>query len=109
MEQARKEDTEGQYLTATAVVAQSLGCVQLFVTPWTVQTPLSFTISHNLLKFMSVESVVLSNHLILCHPLLLPSIFPSISVFSSELTLHIRWPKYWSLSFSINPSKGNQG
>jgi len=72
MEQARKEDTEGQYLTATAVVAQSLGCVQLFVTPWTVQAPLSFTISHNLLKFMSVESVVLSNHLILCHPLLLP-------------------------------------
>ena len=88
MEQARKEDTEGQYLTATAVVAQSLGCVQLFVTPWTVQTPLSFTISHNLLKFMSVESVVLSNHLILCCSLLLlPSIVPSIKIFSNESVL----------------------
>ena len=69
------------------------------------QAPLYFTISWSLLKFMSTESVMPSNHLILCCPLLLlPSIFPSIKVFSSESTLHIRWPKYWSLSYSISPS-----
>ena len=68
------------------------------------QASLSFTISWSLLKLMSIESVMPSNHLILCHPfLLLPSIFPSIRVFSNELTLHIRWPKYWSFSFSISP------
>ena len=76
------------------------------MTPWTAarQTSLSFTISWSLLKFMSVESVMLSDHLILCHPLLLlPSVFPSIRVFSSESALHIRWPKYWSFSFSVSP------
>ena len=79
------------------------------VTPWTAacQASLSFTISRSLLKLMSIESVMPSNHLILCCPLLLPSIFPSISikVFSNELALFIRWPKYWSFSFSISPSK----
>ena len=85
-------------------VVQSPSCV--FATPWTAahQCSLSFTISQSLLKFMSIESVILSNHLILCHPLLLlPSIFPSIRVSSSELALCIRWPKYWSFSFSISP------
>ena len=67
------------------------------------------TISWSLLKFMTIESVMLSNHLILCCHLLLPSIFPSIRVFSNEFILHIRWPKYWSLSFSIRPSKDIQG
>ena len=84
-------------------VAQS--CPTL-ATTWTAarQASLSITSSRSLLKLMSIESVMLSNHLILCHPLLLPpSIFPSIRVFSSESVLHIRWPKYWSLSFSINP------
>ena len=82
-------------------VVQLLGCVQLFVTPWMAahQASLSFTIPQSLLKFMSIKSVMLSNHLILCHPLLLlPSTFPSIRVFSNELALRIRWPKYWSLS-----------
>ena len=74
-------------------------------TPWTAACPayLSFTISRSLLKLMSTESVMLSNHLILCHPLLLlPSIFPSIKVFSNESVLCTRWPKYWSFSFSIS-------
>ena len=87
---------------------QSLSHVQLFVTPWTAacQPSLSFTVSWSLLKAMCIESVMLSNHLILCHPLLLlPSIFPSIRVFSNESALPIRWPKYWSFSFSIIPSK----
>ena len=78
----------------------------LFVTPWTAacQASLSFIISQNLLKLMSIELVVPSNHLILCCPLLLlPSIFPSIRVFSNESVLHIRWPKYWSFNFSISP------
>ena len=86
---------------------QSLSHVQLFATPWTVtcQASLSITNSQSLLKLMSIKLVVPSNHLILCHPLLLlPSIFPSIRVFSSESVLHIRWPKYWSFSFSISPS-----
>ena len=76
------------------VVVQSLSCVQLFVTPWTAasQASLSFTISQSLLKLMATESVMLSNQLVLCHPLLLHSIFPSISVFSNELALCIRWP-----------------
>ena len=80
--------------------------VWIFVTPWTAacQTYLSFTISQSLFKLMSIELVMPSNHLILCCPLiLLPSIFPSIRVFSSELALCIRWPKYWSFSFSISP------
>ena len=74
------------------------------------QASLCFTISQNLLKFMPVESAMLSKHLILCHPLLLlPSIFPSIRVFSDELALHIRWPRYWSFSFIISPSNGYSG
>ena len=80
--------------------------------PWTaaLQPSLSITNSQSLLKLMSVESVMLSKHLILCHPLLLlPSIFPSIGVFSNESVLHIRWPKYWSFSFSIIPSNEYSG
>ena len=73
------------------------------------QASLSFTISQSLLKLMSTESVMPSNHLILCHTLLLSSIFPSIRVFSKESTLRIRWPKYWSFSFSISPSNGYSG
>ena len=87
------------------VVVQPLSRVRLFVTPWTAthQASLSFTISQSLLKLMSIESVMPSNHLILCRAfLLLPSIFPSIRVFSSESALCIRWPKYWS--FSVSPS-----
>ena len=90
----------------------SLCYVQFFVTPRTVahQTPLSFTISQSLLKLMSIELVMLSNHLILCHHLLLwPSILPSIMVFSTELALYIRWPKCWSFSFSISPSNKYSG
>ena len=86
--------------------------VRLFVTPWTVahQAPLSIINSQSLLKFMSIESVMPSHHLILCLPFVLPpSIFPSIRVFSSESVLHIRWPKYWSLSFSISPSNEYSG
>ena len=86
---------------------QSFSCVRLFATPWTAarQASLSITSSRSLLKLMSIESVMPSNHLILCCPLLfLPLIFPSIRVFSNELVLHIRWPKYWSFSFSISPS-----
>ena len=91
---------------------QLLSCVQLCVTPWTatLQASLSITNSQNLLKLMSIESVMPSNHLILCHPLLLlPSIFPSIRVLSKESALHIRWPKYWSFSFSISPSNEHSG
>ena len=94
------------------LVVQSLSCVRLFVTPRTAayQASLSFTISWSLLKIMSIESVMPSNHLILCYPLLLlPLIFPSIRVFSSESVLHIRWPEYWSLSFSISPSNEYSG
>ena len=85
-------------------VAQLLSHVQLFTTPWTAagQAPLSSTLSQSLFKFKSIESVMPSSPLILCRPLLLPSIFCSIGVFSSESALHIRWPKYWS--FSIGPS-----
>ena len=80
-------------------------CVQLFVTPWiaALQVSLSFTISQSLLKLMSIESMMPSNHLILCHPLLL-SVFPSIRIFSHKSALCIRWPKDWSFSFSISPS-----
>ena len=82
------------------------------VTPWTavIQASLSVSISWSLLKLMSIESVMPSNHLILCHPLLLlPSIFPIIRVFSNESALHIRWPKYWSFIFSISPSNEYPG
>ena len=90
------------------VVVQLLSHVQLFATPWTAacQTSLSFTNSQSFLKFMSIESVMLSNHLILCHPLLiLPSIFPNNRVFSNESALQIRWPNYWN--FSLNPPNLN--
>ena len=88
---------------------QPLSCVQLFVTPWTaaLQASLSITNSQSLLKLKSIDSVMPSNHLILCRPLLLlPSIFPSIRVFSKESVLPIRWPKYWSFSFSISHPNG---
>ena len=75
----------------------------------THQVPLSSTISWSLLKLMSIEWLMLSNHLILCHPLLLSSVFPSIRVFSNESALHSRWPKYWSFSFSISPSNEYSG
>ena len=91
---------------------QSLSCFRLFVTPWTAvhQASLSITNSRSLLTPMSIKLVMPSNHLILWHPLLLPpSIFPRIRVFSSELVLHIRWPKYWSFSFSISPSNEHSG
>ena len=93
-------------------VVESLSCVRLFVTSWTAarQASLSLMVSQSLLKLMFIESVMPSNHLILCCPLLfLPSIFPSIRVFSNELALHIRGPKYWSFSFSISPSNGYSG
>ena len=95
--------SRGNFLSSV----QSLSHVQLFATPWTVsrQASLSFTISQSLLKLMSIELVMPSNHLTLCRPLLLlPSIFPSIRVFSNESVLHNRWPKFWSFSFSISPS-----
>ena len=88
-------------------LVESLSYVRLFVTPWTAecQVSLSFTSSQSLLKLMSIELVIPSNHLILCHPLLLlPSVFPSIRVFSSESVLPIMWSKCWSFSFSISPS-----
>ena len=94
-------------LLCTISSVQSLSCAQLFVTPRTAarQASLPITNSWSLLKLMSIESVMPSNHLILCHPLLLPpSIFPSIRVFSNEPAFCIRWPKYWSFSFSISPS-----
>ena len=92
--------------------AQSLSRVQFFTTPWTAahQASLSITNSWSLLKLMFIEPVMLSNHLILCHPLLLlPSICPSIRIFFKESDLHIRWPKYWSFSFSICPSNEYSG
>ena len=91
---------------------QSLSHVRLFATPWTAarQASLSITNSQSLLKLMSIESVMPSNHLVLCHPLLLlPSIFPSIRVFSNESALGIRWPRYWSFSFNISPSSEYSG
>ena len=93
-------------------VVQSLSRVWLFVILGTAarQASLSFTISRSLLKLLSIDSVMASNHHVLCHPLLLlPSIFPSTGVFSNELTLPIRWPKYWNFSFSINPSNDYSG
>ena len=91
---------------------QSLSHVQLFATPWITerQASLSITSSRSSLKLMSIKSVTPPNHFILCHPLLLlPSVFPSIRVFSNEAALHIRWPKYWSFSFSISPSNEYSG
>jgi len=90
---------------------QSFSCARLFVAPWTAarQAFLSITNSQSLLRLMSIESVMPSNHLILCHPLLPPSTFPSIRVFSNGSVRHIRWPKYWSFSFSISPSNEYSG
>ena len=90
---------------------QLLSRFRLFATTWTVacQASLSITNCRSLLKLMSIESVMPSNRLILCHPLLLPSIFPSITVFTNESALHIRWPKYWSFSFNISPTNEYPG
>ena len=96
-----------EHLFIRFVVVQSRSRARLFLTPWTeaCQASLSFTISWTLLRFMSTESVMPSNHLILWSPLLLlPSVFPSIRVFSNESALCIRWPKYWNFSFSVSPS-----
>ena len=96
----------------TVVVVQLLSHDQLFATPWTAacQAPLFSTVSQSLLKFISIESVMLPTKLILCHPfLLLCSVFPSIRVFSSESALHIRWPKHWCFSFSKSPSNEYSG
>ena len=104
--------TKYQILTEVFSSVQWLSHVHLFATPWTAacQVSLSFTISQSLLKLIPIESVMPSNHLILCHPiLLLPSIFPTIRVFSNESAVCIRWPKYWSFSFSISPSNEHPG
>ena len=100
------------FLTFFLSSVQSLSHVQFFVTPWTAarQASLSITNSWSVLKLAPIKSVMPSNHLTLCHPLLLlPSIFPSIRVFSNESVLHIRWLKYWSFSFSISPSSEYSG
>ena len=99
-------------ITKSLVVAQSLSHVRLLATPWTAarQASLCFTILQSLLKLMSIASVIPSNQLILCRPLLLlPSIFPIIRVFSNESVLCIRWSKYWSFSLSISPSNEYSG
>ena len=96
----------------TYISVQSLSHIRLSVTPWTAarQASLSIAISQSLLKLMSIESLMPSNPLILCHPLLLPlSIFPSMRVFSNDSVLRIRWTKYWSFSFSISPSNEYSG
>ena len=97
--------------TCSVSSVQSLSCVWLFGTPWTAahQASLSITNSWSLLKLMSLELVIPSNHLILCRPLLPPSIFPSIRVFFNESVLCIRWSKYWSFSFSVSPSSEYSG
>ena len=102
----------GRYIPCPCIVVQSHSHVRLFGTPWTAphQASLSITIFWSLLKLMSIKLVMPSNHLILwCPHLLLPSVFPSIRVFSSESALCIRWPKYWSFSFSISPSNEYSG
>ena len=93
------------------IVVQSLSCVQLFATPWTgvCQASLSSTVSWSLLKFMSIELVAVSNHLSCCFLLILPSIFPSIRVFPTELALSIKWPNNWNISFSFSPSSECSG
>ena len=104
--------SEWQKILKSFSSVQQLSHVRLFVSSWstTCQASLSFTNSRNLLKLMPIESVMPSNHLIFCHPLLLlPSIFPSIRVFSSETVLRIRWPKYWSFSFSVSSSNEYSG
>ena len=115
MRKMREEDGARQiYVCSLQRISsvQSLSRVRLFATPWTAarQAPLSITNSRRLLELVSVESVMPSSHLILCHPLLLsPSVFPSIRVFFSESALQFRWPKYWSFSFSISPSNEYSG
>ena len=107
-----KNGKDGKFYVMHFVVVQSLSHVQLLMTPRTaaLQASLSLTTSWSLLQFMSVESLMLSNHFILCCPLfLLPSISPSITVFSNELALCIRWPKNWSFSFGISPSRDYSG
>ena len=97
---------------SSLIFSSVLSYVRLFVTPWTAAHQASLSIAHSwsLLKLLTIESVMPSNHVILCHPLLLlPSIFPSIRVFSNESALRTRWPKYWSFSFSINPSNEHPG
>ena len=103
--------TESYLLSVQFSSVQSLSRVWLFATPWIAahQASLSITNSWSLSKLMSIKLVMPSSHLILCRPLLLPLIFPSISVFSNESVLHIRWPKYWSFSFSIGPSSEYSG
>ena len=103
---------DGYFWTFLFSSVQSLSCVQLFATPWAAarQASLSITNSRSLPKVMSIESVMPSNHLILCRPLLfLPPILPSIRVFSNESTLCMRWPKYWSFNFNISPSNEHPG
>ena len=100
------------FLDSFPLSVQLLSCVRLFVTPWTAacQASLSITNSWSLLKFISIESVIPSNHVMLCRPLLLlPSIFSCTRVFSNESVLHVRWPKCWSFSFSISPSNEYSG
>ena len=98
-----------QVLKHNVVVVQSLSCVRLFLTSWTAarQASLSSTDSQSFLKFLSIESVMLSSHFIFCHRLLLSSVFPCIRVFSNESALCIRWPEYWS--FSVSPSNKYSG
>ena len=112
LSEVSQKEEDKYYISHHFSSVQSLSCALLFVTPWTAtnQASLSITKSQSLLKLMSFESVMPSNHLILCHPLLLPpSIFPRIRVFSNESALHIRWPKYWSFSFNISPSNEYSG
>ena len=100
------------YSLSLASSVQSLSCVRLFATPWITecQASMSITNSRSSPKLMSIESVIPSSYLILCHPLLLlPLIPPSIRVFSNESTLRMKWPKYWNFSFSINPSSEHPG
>ena len=107
-----KKGENGLWAGFSVSSVQLISCVWLFSTPWTTprQASLSITKSWSLPKLRSIESVMPSNHLILCHPLpLLPSIFPSIRVFSNESALHIRWPKYWGFSFNISPSNEHPG
>ena len=106
------ETVLGSVLQGWVVVVESLSCVQLFATPWTaaLQAPLSFTVSLSLLKLTSIESVMPSNHLVLCHPLLLlPSIFPRTRVIPTELALCMRWPKYWEHVNKITQKRVEQG
>ena len=105
-------DVQNDHALASVQSIQSLSCVRLFVTSWMAacQASLSISNSWSLLKLMSIKLVMPSKHLILCHPLLLlPSVFPSTRVISSESALHIQWPKYWSCSFNINPSSVYSG